>query len=240
MSIQLDTTYGRRVIRRIGNWLYAFSCEELALIRRISLCGYDILDNDGINVTLFDVIRVILGKTPYELLRGRKPTLDYFRVFGSKCFILNTKYYLTNFDPKSYEGVFLGYSQNIKAYTILNKHTRKIEESLNVTFDETPPPSKTSPLVDDDLDEEEEAIKIAEKKILENDIEDETLEVDEIVNIKESRIHPLENVIRNLTQRTLRSQAQNQSNFFSFIPTIEPKNVNEALMDESWLTMFGS
>ncbi|GJU13193.1 putative nucleotidyltransferase, ribonuclease H [Tanacetum coccineum] len=32
------------------------------------------------------------------------------------------------------------------------------EESLNVTFDETPPPSKTSPLVDDDLDEEE-AIK---------------------------------------------------------------------------------
>ncbi|GJU60993.1 hypothetical protein Tco_1238759 [Tanacetum coccineum] len=31
----------------------------------------------------------------------------------------------------------------------------KIEESLNVTFDETPPPSKTSALVGDDLDEEE-------------------------------------------------------------------------------------
>ncbi|GJY04178.1 retrovirus-related pol polyprotein from transposon TNT 1-94 [Tanacetum coccineum] len=53
------------------------------------------------------LIRAILGKTPYELLRGRKPTLDYFRVFGSKCFILNTKDYLTKFDPKSYEGVFL-------------------------------------------------------------------------------------------------------------------------------------
>ncbi|GJZ17860.1 retrovirus-related pol polyprotein from transposon TNT 1-94, partial [Tanacetum coccineum] len=137
------------------------------------------------------------GKTPYELLRGRKPTLDYFRVFGSKCFILNTKDYLTKFDPKSYEGVFLGYSQNSKAYIILNKHTRKIKESLNVTFDETPPPSKTSPLVDDDLDEEE-AIKVTEKKNLENDIEDETLEIDKIVNIKESRNHPLENVIGNL------------------------------------------
>nr|GFA89163.1 hypothetical protein [Tanacetum cinerariifolium] len=34
----------------------------------------------------------------------------------------------------------------------------KVEEPLNVTFDETPPPSKTSLLVDDDLDEEE-AIK---------------------------------------------------------------------------------
>ncbi|GJY66251.1 retrovirus-related pol polyprotein from transposon TNT 1-94, partial [Tanacetum coccineum] len=110
----------------------------------------------------------------------------------------------------------------------------KVEESLNVTFDETPPPSKTSPLVDDDLDEEE-AIKVTKKKNLENDIVDETLEIDEIVNIKESRNHPLENVIGNLNQRTLRSQAQNQSNFFCFISTIEPKNVNEALMDDSWI-----
>ncbi|GKD81770.1 retrovirus-related pol polyprotein from transposon TNT 1-94 [Tanacetum coccineum] len=31
----------------------------------------------------------------------------------------------------------------------------KVEESLNVTFDETPPPSKTSPLEDDDLVEKE-------------------------------------------------------------------------------------
>ncbi|GJW99877.1 putative ribonuclease H-like domain-containing protein [Tanacetum coccineum] len=87
-----------------------------------------------------------------------------------------------------------GYSQNSKAYIILNKHTRKVEESLNVTFDETPPPSKTPPLVDDDLDEEE-ATKVTEKKNLENDIVDETLEIDEIVNIKESRNHLLENVL---------------------------------------------
>ncbi|GJT94910.1 retrovirus-related pol polyprotein from transposon TNT 1-94 [Tanacetum coccineum] len=134
----------------------------------------------------------------------------------------------------SYEGVFLGYSLNSKAYIILNKHTRKIKESLNVAFDETPPPFKTSPLVDDDLDKEE-AIREIEKKNLENIVEDETLEIDEIVNIKESRNHSLENVIGNLNERTLRSQAQNQSNFFCFISTIEPKNVNEALGDESWI-----
>ncbi|GJV14065.1 hypothetical protein Tco_1359388 [Tanacetum coccineum] len=98
-----------------------------------------------------------------------------------------------------------GYSQNSKAYIILNKHTRKVKESLNVTFDETPPPSKTSPLVDDDLDEEE-AIRVTEKKNLENDIVNKTLEIDEIVDIKESRNYPLENVIGNLNQRTLRSQ----------------------------------
>ncbi|GKG00837.1 hypothetical protein Tco_0302527 [Tanacetum coccineum] len=108
----------------------------------------------------------------------------------------------------------------------------KIEELLNVTFDETPPPSKTSPLVYDDLDEKE-AIKVTKKKNLDNDIEDETLEVDEIVNIKESKNNPLDNVIENLNQRTLRSQAQNQSSFFCFKTAIEPKNVNEALKDES-------
>ncbi|GJR05263.1 retrovirus-related pol polyprotein from transposon TNT 1-94 [Tanacetum coccineum] len=90
------------------------------------------------------------------------------------------------------------------------------------------------PLVDDDLDEEE-ANKDIQKKNLENGTEDETLEIDEIVNVKESKSHPLENVIGNLNQRTLRSQAQNQSNFFCFISTIEPKNMNETLTDKSWI-----
>ncbi|GJS04519.1 retrovirus-related pol polyprotein from transposon TNT 1-94 [Tanacetum coccineum] len=179
-------------------------------------------------------IRRILGKTPYELLRGRKPNLNYFRVFGSKCFILNTKDYLTKFDPKSYEGVFLGYSQNSKAYIILNKQTMKVEESLNVTFDETPPPPKTSPLEDDEL-VEEEAIEVSKTKPIGNDLEDISLENNQIINIKESKSHPLENVIGNLNQRTLRSQAQEKSNFFCFISTIEPKNINEALKDENWV-----
>nr|GEZ63251.1 copia protein [Tanacetum cinerariifolium] len=107
---------------------------------------------------------------------------------------------------RSYEGnrytLVIVDDYSSKAHVVLNKHTKKVKESLNVTFDETPPPSKTSPLVDDDLDEQE-AIKVIEKKNLENDIVDETLKIDEIVNIKESRNHPLENVIGNLNQRTL-------------------------------------
>ncbi|GJR63909.1 retrovirus-related pol polyprotein from transposon TNT 1-94 [Tanacetum coccineum] len=71
------------------------------------------------------------------------------------------------------------------------------------------PSPKTSPLEDDDL-VKEEAIKVSEIKPLGNDVEDEPLERDEIINIKESKSHPLENVI-------------------------EPKNINEALKDESWI-----
>ncbi|GJT01532.1 retrovirus-related pol polyprotein from transposon TNT 1-94 [Tanacetum coccineum] len=56
----------------------------------------------------------------------------------------------------------------------------KIKESLNVTFDENLLHSKRSPLVDDDLDKEE-AIKVTKKKNLENDIEDETLEINDVL-----------------------------------------------------------
>nr|GEW58203.1 zf-CCHC domain-containing protein/UBN2 domain-containing protein [Tanacetum cinerariifolium] len=63
--------------------------------------------------------------------------------------------YLTKFDPKSYEGVFLGYSQSSKAYVVLNKHSMKVKESLSVTFNESHPPTKLSPLVDDDVGKEE-------------------------------------------------------------------------------------
>ncbi|GJT13489.1 retrovirus-related pol polyprotein from transposon TNT 1-94 [Tanacetum coccineum] len=109
----------------------------------------------------------------------------------------------------------------------------KVEESLNVTFDKTPPPSKTSPLVDDDLDEEE-AIKVTEKKNLKNDIEDETLEIDEIVNIKESRNHPLENVIETLTKEPLDHKPK-PSNSFCFISTYNLKKCECTLTDDSWI-----
>nr|GEV88559.1 retrovirus-related Pol polyprotein from transposon TNT 1-94 [Tanacetum cinerariifolium] len=146
----------------------------------------------------------------------------------------STEDYLTKFDPKSYKGVFLGYSQNSKAYIVLNKHTMKVEESLNVTLVKSPPPTKLSPLVDDDVGDEE-AIRNNTSVVNNNNKEDESIEVDKIVNIKESKNHSLDQVIGNLNQRTLRSKAQNQSNFFSFISTIEPENVNEALKDKSWV-----
>ncbi|GJY33301.1 hypothetical protein Tco_0417770 [Tanacetum coccineum] len=114
----------------------------------------------------------------------------------------------------------------------------KIEESLNVIFDETPPPSKTSPLVDDDLDEEE-AIKVIEKKSLENDIEEETLEIDEVVNIKESRNHPLENVIGNLNQRTLSWIIAMQEELNQFIANdvweLVPQPNNMTIIGTKWV-----
>ena len=60
--------------------------------------------------------------TPYEIWRGKKPNLNHFHEFGSTCFVLNDREHKRKFDPKSDEGVFLGYSPNSKAYRVFNKH----------------------------------------------------------------------------------------------------------------------
>nr|GEZ74504.1 uncharacterized mitochondrial protein AtMg00820-like [Tanacetum cinerariifolium] len=73
-----------------------------------------------------------------------------------------------------------------------------VEESLNVTFAESPPPTKLSSLVNDYVGEEE-AIE-RKVKVDNNNVEDEFIEVDEVVNIKEFKSHPLEQVIVSLPQ----------------------------------------
>ena len=49
-------------------------------------------------------------KTCYELLKGKKPSVKYFRVFGSRCYVLKDHENIEKFESKSEEGIFLGYS----------------------------------------------------------------------------------------------------------------------------------
>jgi len=79
----------------------------------------------------------ILNKTAYELLLGKKPNVSYFRVFGSKCFILNKKPKNSKFAPKVDEGFLLGYASNTHGYSVLNKTSGCIEIACDVTFDES-------------------------------------------------------------------------------------------------------
>jgi transposase InsO family protein len=79
----------------------------------------------------------ILKKTSYELLTGNKPNVSYFRVFGSKCYILVKKGRHSKFAPKAVEGFLLGYDSNTKAYRVFNKSSGLVEVSSDVVFDET-------------------------------------------------------------------------------------------------------
>ncbi|GJZ67851.1 hypothetical protein Tco_0631091 [Tanacetum coccineum] len=104
-------------------------------------------------------------------------------------------------DTKKEEISSHGTHKTSKAYVVLNKETMKVEESLNVKFDETHPPN-SPPLVDDDLQE----VDIIEKQSKDFKVKENEPLNKQISNIKESKDHPLGTFIGNLNQRTLRSQ----------------------------------
>ncbi|GJR88474.1 putative ribonuclease H-like domain-containing protein [Tanacetum coccineum] len=81
------------------------------------------------------LIHTLHGKTYYELLKGKKPELKYFRVFGSLCYPTNDYDDLGKLKAKADIGIFVGYAPTKKAYRIFNKRTRKIQETVHVTFD---------------------------------------------------------------------------------------------------------
>jgi hypothetical protein len=96
----------------------------------------------------------LLKKTSYELLTGNKLNVSYFRVFGSKCYILVKKGRNSKFAPKAVEGFLLGYDSNTKAYRVFNKSSDLVEVSSDVVFDETNGSSREQ--VDlDDIDEDD-------------------------------------------------------------------------------------
>ncbi|GJR25413.1 UBN2 domain-containing protein [Tanacetum coccineum] len=112
--------------------------------------------------------------------------------------------HLTKFDPKSYEGMFFGYSQTSKAYIVLNKETIRIEESLNVTFDESLPEPKSFSLVEDDMINEPIVQDLNWSPSLQANVSDEGY----LKSLKEARGHPIEQVIGELNERTLTSKTK--------------------------------
>nr|GFA15108.1 ribonuclease H-like domain-containing protein [Tanacetum cinerariifolium] len=73
------------------------------------------------------------NKTPYELLNGRSPRLDFMRPFSCPVTILNTLDPLGKFEGKADEGFSVGYSVTSKAFRVFNIKTRKVEENLHVS-----------------------------------------------------------------------------------------------------------
>ena len=71
--------------------------------------------------------RKILNKTHYELWNGNKPKISYLRVFGCKCYILNTKGNHEKFDSRTEEGILIGYSTINKSYMVYNKTSLVVE-----------------------------------------------------------------------------------------------------------------
>ncbi|GJZ76327.1 ribonuclease H-like domain-containing protein [Tanacetum coccineum] len=103
----------------------------------------DFLGAEAVNTACYVLNRVLVikphTKTPYELIRGRTPLIDFMKPFGCPVTILNTRDHLGKFDGKADEGFFVGYSVVCKAMRVFNERTRIVEESLNIRFLENAP-----------------------------------------------------------------------------------------------------
>ncbi|GJY84836.1 retrovirus-related pol polyprotein from transposon TNT 1-94 [Tanacetum coccineum] len=84
----------------------------------------------------YSLIHTRYNKTPYELLKDRKPNVQYFHVFGSLCYPTNDREDLGKMKPKPDIGIFISYSESSRGFRIYNRGTRKIMETIHVKFDE--------------------------------------------------------------------------------------------------------
>nr|GEW92155.1 retrovirus-related Pol polyprotein from transposon TNT 1-94 [Tanacetum cinerariifolium] len=77
-------------------------------------------------------------KTPYHIINERKALVKFFHIFGSVCYIVRDGENLDKMKEKGNECIFVGYSNQSKAYRVFYKRTRVIMESIHVNLDELP------------------------------------------------------------------------------------------------------
>nr|GEX60098.1 ribonuclease H-like domain-containing protein [Tanacetum cinerariifolium] len=93
---------------------------------------------EAINTACYVQNRVLVtkphNKTPYKLLIGRSPNLDFMRPFGCPVTILNTLDHLGKSERKADEGFLVGYFVNSKTFRVFNTRTRKVKENMHIKF----------------------------------------------------------------------------------------------------------
>lgn len=80
--------------------------------------------------------QAVKGKTLEEAWTGRNPRISHLKVFGSLAYvwILDAKH--SKLDSKSQKLMFIGYSDNHKAYRLIDVDIDHLMFSRNVVFDE--------------------------------------------------------------------------------------------------------
>ncbi|RVX01764.1 hypothetical protein CK203_024444 [Vitis vinifera] len=72
--------------------------------------------------------------SPYQLWKGRKPNIGYFKVWGCLAYCKKTDPNKTKLGPRAIKCAFVGYASNSKAYRLLDLESNVIIESKEVEF----------------------------------------------------------------------------------------------------------
>jgi hypothetical protein len=127
-------------------------------------------------------LRINSNKTPYELWFGRDPSVKYFKVFGSKCYIKRLDKNLKKFDARSDDDIFLGYASTKKTCRCYNIRLHKIVESANVKVDDlkTIRIKHQETILDNEDEYDDESAGTQEEEVEENKEEKEYIQDDDM------------------------------------------------------------
>jgi hypothetical protein len=67
---------------------------------------------------------------------GKNPEVNHLRIFGCSVYVHVPKDKRSKLDPSGKKGIFIGYSETLKAYRVYIPSHWHIETSRDVTFDE--------------------------------------------------------------------------------------------------------
>nr|GEU90168.1 retrovirus-related Pol polyprotein from transposon TNT 1-94 [Tanacetum cinerariifolium] len=206
------------------------------------------------------IIHRRFNKTPYELINGRKPDISFLHVFGALCYPKNDREDIGKIGAKGDIGFFIGYYADSCAYRVYNRRTKKIMETMNVSFDElsamafkqrSSKPEHNSMTSGHislglDLTYASSTITMQQPSEGELDLLFEAMYDDYIGGqtsttartvppAQEPQDHPLEQVIGEASRPVLtRNQLRSDGDMCMYaltVSTMEPKNVKEAMTD---------
>ena len=95
--------------------------------------------------------RSVSNKTPFEAWTGRKPDVRHLHIFGTEAYIHIPKVKRRKLDEKGEKLIFIGYSEESKAFRFIDMQTGRLEISRDAVFTEKFP-SRSSDSDDNEFD----------------------------------------------------------------------------------------
>nr|GFC07824.1 retrovirus-related Pol polyprotein from transposon TNT 1-94 [Tanacetum cinerariifolium] len=198
------------------------------------------------------IIHRRFNKTPYELINGRKLDISFLHVFGALCYPKNDREDIGKLGAKGDVGFFIGYSADSCAYRIYNRRTKKIMDTMNVSFDELSAmafeqrsskprlQSMTSGHISSGLDLNYAPSTITKQQPTEAMYDDyfggqPSATVENVPPVQEPQVRQTSTASTSiLTRNQLRSDGD-MCIYALTVSTIEPNNVKEVMTDPAWI-----
>nr|GEW38963.1 hypothetical protein [Tanacetum cinerariifolium] len=196
-------------------------------------------------------------KTPYHIINDRKPSVKFFHIFGTLCYIVRDGENLDKMKEKGDACIFVGYSTQSRAYRVFNKRTRVIVETIHVNFDELPqmasdhvssdpvPQCQRTVLEHDSLNpgpQCQENVPYAARTVTTSNELDLlfSLMFDELLNGSTQVVSKSSAVTTADAPNQFRTRHQLESDgemcmFALTVSRTEPKNIKEAMADSAWI-----